>query len=71
MREDDRQEMTDPLWYDRVEPDVPPGLMLNAVAYLVLLVIAGIRIAISVYWLPDSFWCRVSRRLARHRAAGH
>ncbi|MCJ2086309.1 hypothetical protein MKK88_09925 [Methylobacterium sp. E-005] len=69
MNEDDPEKLVDPLWYDRVEPDVPPGALLNAAAYMLLLVMAGFRIAISVYWLPDTLWSRTIRRIARYRAA--
>ena len=69
MTENDRQEKSDPLWYDRAEPDLPPGLGLTVAAYLLLLLMAGVRLAISVYWLPDALWCRTLRYIQRRRTA--
>ncbi|SDO26647.1 hypothetical protein SAMN05216360_11817 [Methylobacterium phyllostachyos] len=69
MNKDKPDSSFDPIWYDRIEPDVRPGPALNAAAYLLLLLIAGFRIAVSVYGLPDRLWCRTSAGIARHRAA--
>ncbi|GLS73224.1 hypothetical protein GCM10007890_52390 [Methylobacterium tardum] len=71
MNEDDSHGLLDPLWYDRAEPDEPPGLFLNAAAYLFLLLMTGFRVGVHVYWLPDQLWCWASDRIRRNLTAGH
>ncbi|XYD07585.1 hypothetical protein R1A27_21095 [Methylobacterium sp. NMS12] len=40
---------TDPLWYDRTESGTPPGPVLEALAWLFLLVIAGCAALVWLY----------------------
>jgi hypothetical protein len=68
LNEDDHHGHFDPLWYDRVEPDAPPGLLLNAAAYVFLMLLAGIAGAAWLYWIPDRVWCWASERIQRRRA---
>jgi hypothetical protein len=68
--EDDYHGRFDPLWYDRVEPDLPPGLLLNLAAYLFLMLMAAVVVGAHVYWMPDRLWCWVSRRIQSSRAVG-
>ncbi len=67
MYEDDPERHTDPLWYDRAEPDEPPGLTLEIVAHLALLVMTMCRTVIWLYWLPERLWSQVTGWVERHR----
>lgn len=69
MDKDEPDAIFDPLWYDRVDPEEEPGPALNAAAHLLLLLIAGFRIAVSIYWLPETLCRRSFRLIARYRAA--
>jgi hypothetical protein len=69
LNEDDPQGHFDPLWYDWVEPDAPPGPLLNAAACVMLLLLAGFTMAVRVYWFPDKLWCWASSRIERHLTA--
>lgn len=71
MNENDPQRSFDPLWYDRAEPDAPTGLLLNASACLLLLLMVCLTVAVRVYWFPDRLWRRVSSRIERHLRAGN
>ncbi|MBL7406529.1 hypothetical protein INQ30_29905, partial [Escherichia coli] len=44
---------TDPLWYDRTESGAPPGPILEALAWLFLLAIAGCAGLVWLYGMPD------------------
>jgi hypothetical protein len=66
LNEDEPQGLLDPLWYDRVEPDAPPGPFLMAAAYLLLWLICGFRVGIHIYWLPDKLWVWTSDCIRRH-----
>ncbi|CAM3082157.1 hypothetical protein JHFBIEKO_4052 [Methylobacterium mesophilicum] len=55
----------DPIWYDRAEPEVLPGLLLNGLAYLVLLVLAGMAGVMRLYRLPDALWCSTADQIRR------
>ena len=70
LDEDDPHGTFDPLWYDRSEPDTPPGLILNAAAYVFLWLVAGFMMAARLYWLPDRLWCWVIGYVARRRQTG-
>ncbi|KNY19073.1 hypothetical protein AKJ13_29815 [Methylobacterium sp. ARG-1] len=63
MDENDPHWDADPLWYDRAEADTPPGRVVEGLAYLVLLVLAGVAWGARVYRLPDALWCRAMDRL--------
>ena len=65
MDENDPHWDVDPLWYDRVEPDTAPGRVLDGLAYLILLMLAGIAAGLRLYRLPDRLWCRAADRLNR------
>jgi hypothetical protein len=66
LDENDPHGDADPLWYDRSEAEVPPGRVLEGVAYLVLLVLAGGAWCARAYRLPDVIWCRAADRLRPH-----
>ncbi|TXN63151.1 hypothetical protein FV228_18360 [Methylobacterium sp. WL18] len=66
MDENDPHWDADPLWYDRAEPEAAPSLGLEGLAYLVLLLLAGMACGVWVYRLPDVLWCRAVDRIA-HR----
>ncbi|SFM75278.1 hypothetical protein [Methylobacterium pseudosasicola] len=68
MDENDPHWDADPLWYDRAEPDVAPSLVLEGLAYLVLLLLAGMACGVRVYRLPDALWCRAAAWLTRWTA---
>ena len=70
MHENDPHRDADPLWYDRTESDQPPGLILNGLAYLFLLAMAGFATAVQFYWLPDRAWRLASRWIKRRGTAG-
>jgi hypothetical protein len=55
LDENDPHEDADPLWYDRseAEAEVAPGRVLEGLAYLVLLVLAGVAWCARMYRLPD------------------
>ncbi|MCJ2122878.1 hypothetical protein, partial [Methylobacterium sp. J-077] len=53
-------------WYDRAEPEAAPSLVLEGLAYLVLLLLAGMACGVRVYRLPDRLWCQAVDRIA-HR----
>ena len=71
MNENDPHGLFDPLWYDRSEPDTPPGFILNAAAYVFLWLVAGFMLVARFYGLPDRLWCRVTNHIERRRQAGH
>jgi hypothetical protein len=54
---------TDPLWYDRTESGAPPGPILEALAWLFLLAIAGCAGLVWLYGMPDRLWRAAARRL--------
>ncbi|TXM99655.1 hypothetical protein FV242_24785 [Methylobacterium sp. WL64] len=60
MNENDPHWDADPLWYDRAEPEALPGRLLNGLAYLVLLLLAGMAGVVRLYRLPDALWCRAA-----------
>ena len=68
LNENEPQRHTDPLWYDRAELDEPPGLILEMVAYIALIVLAVCVTIIRVYRLPDWLWCRAWDRIERQWA---
>ncbi|XYD06967.1 hypothetical protein R1A27_17515 [Methylobacterium sp. NMS12] len=59
----------DPIWYDRIEVDAPPGLILDLIAHVFVLIMAGLGAARTLYWLPTQLWRRASHRIL-HRRAG-
>ncbi|ACB26526.1 hypothetical protein ABID82_003878 [Methylobacterium sp. PvP062] len=59
----------DPIWYDRIEVDEPPGLILDLLAHVFVAIMAGIGAARTLYWLPTQLWCRASRWVLHRRAA--
>jgi hypothetical protein len=59
----------DPLWYDRAEPGPPPSPLLEGLAWLFLLVLAGCVVLLWTYRLPDHLWCAAAARIRRRRAA--
>jgi hypothetical protein len=65
LDENDPHWDADPLWYDRAEPEAPPGVLLDGLAYLVLLLLAGLACGVRVYRLPDRLWCKTAAWLAR------
>ncbi len=65
LNHNEPQRHTDPIWYDRAEPDEPPGLILETLAHIALIVLAGWVTAVRVYRLPDWLWCRVWDRIER------
>lgn len=69
LDDNDPRRYDDPLWYDRAEADEPPGLMLNAVAYLFLLLLAACAIVVKLYWLPNRLWCGIAGWIERRRVA--
>ena len=69
LDENDPRRYDDPIWYDRADADEPPGLMLNAVAYLFLVLLAGCAIAVKLYWLPNALWCRIAGWVERRWVA--
>ncbi|MEE7450452.1 hypothetical protein MRF4_23075 [Methylobacterium radiotolerans] len=69
MDENDPPWDTDPLWYDRTESGTPPGPILEALAWLFLLAIAGCAGLVWFYWLPDGLWRAAARRLLRGNPA--
>lgn len=69
LDDNDPRRYDDPIWYDRVEADEPPGLILNAVAYLFLLLLAAGAVTVQVYWLPNILWCRTAGWIERRRVA--
>jgi hypothetical protein len=69
LDDNDPRRYDDPLWYDRAEADEPPGLMLNAVAYLFLLLLAACAMVVKLYWLPNRLWCRIAGWIQRRRVA--
>lgn len=70
LEEGDPNGGSDPLWYDCVEVDTPPGLVLNTAAYLFLWAVAGLMLLPRLYWLPDRLWCRVASHVQRRREMG-
>ncbi|TXM93083.1 hypothetical protein FV227_27260 [Methylobacterium sp. WL119] len=60
----------DPLWYDRAEPDEPPGLWLHALAGVFWVLASSINVAKSVYRMPDRVWQRGTGWIARRMATG-
>ncbi|WP_419829221.1 hypothetical protein [Methylobacterium sp.] len=68
MDENDPHWDADPLWYDRAEPEALPGRLLNGLAYLVLLLLAGMAGVMRLYRLPDALWCRAAAWHARRTA---
>ncbi|MDP4006787.1 hypothetical protein [Methylobacterium sp. NEAU K] len=70
MDENDPHGHDDPLWYDRVGPDAAPGVILEALAYAVLLLMAGAVTALRLYRLPDALWCRAAAWIRRRPTAG-
>ncbi|WCS25005.1 hypothetical protein LOK46_28435 [Methylobacterium sp. NMS14P] len=60
---------TDPLWYDRTESGTPPGPILEALAWLFLLAIAGCAALVWLYGTPDRLWRVAERRLMRRDPA--
>lgn len=68
LYEDDPERHTDPLWYDRAEPDEPPGLALEIVALLALLVMTMCRAVTWLYWLPEGLWSQVTGWVERRRS---
>ncbi|MGT2480328.1 hypothetical protein ACU4GR_19090 [Methylobacterium oryzae CBMB20] len=69
MDENDPPWDTDPLWYDRTESGTPPGPILEALAWLFLLAIAGCAGLVWLYGLPDGLWRAAARRLLRGNPA--
>ncbi|MCJ2133759.1 hypothetical protein MKK69_06700 [Methylobacterium sp. J-026] len=67
MDDNDPRRYDDPIWYDRAEVDEPPGPILNAVAYLFLLLLAACAIAVQLYWLPNTLWCQIAGWIERRR----
>ncbi|MFC6026867.1 hypothetical protein ACLBXJ_26065 [Methylobacterium mesophilicum] len=65
MDDNDPHWDADPIWYDRAEPEVLPGLLLNGLAYLVLLVLAGMAGVMRLYRLPDALWCSTADQIRR------
>jgi len=65
LDENDPHWDADPLWYDRAEPEAPPGVLLDGLAYLVLLLLAGLACGVRVYRLPDRLWCKTAAWLTR------
>lgn len=63
----DPRQHDDPIWYDRVEPDEPPGPILQGLALSFLLLKAGLEVAVSLFWLPTTLWCGVSGWIATAR----
>lgn len=67
MDENDPAWDTDPLWYDRTESGPKPGFILEALAWLFLLTIAGcLALVLALVWLyrlPDRLWQAATRRL--------
>jgi hypothetical protein len=43
--------------------------MLNAVAYLFLLLLAACAMVVKLYWLPNRLWCRIAGWIQRRRVA--
>jgi hypothetical protein len=48
----------DPLWYDRAEPDEPPGLWLHASAGVFWVLASSLTVVRFVYRMPDRVWQR-------------
>ncbi|MEE7491281.1 hypothetical protein [Methylobacterium oryzae] len=69
MDENDPPWDTDPLWYDRTESGTPPGPILEALAWLFLLAIAGCAGLVWLYGLPNGLWRAAARRLLRGNPA--
>lgn len=67
LDDNDPRRYDDPIWYDRVEADEAPGLVLNAVAYLFLLLLAACAVVVQLYWLPNTLWCRTADWIKRRR----
>ena len=65
LDENDPHWDADPLWYDRAEPEALPGRLLNGLAYLVLLLLAGMAGVVRLYRLPDALWCRAADQIRR------
>ena len=70
MNENDPHRDSDPLWYDRAEPDEAPGPVLGAFATLYGLAAVGCATALRIYGLPDRLWLATARRLARSGVTG-
>ncbi|WP_457104836.1 hypothetical protein [Methylobacterium sp. P5_C11] len=69
MDENDPPWDADPLWYDRTEYGPPPGPVLEVMAWLFLLMIAGCAGLVWLYGLPDRLWRAATRRILRRRPA--
>lgn len=69
LDDNDPRRYDDPLWYDQAEADEPPSLILNAVAYLFLLLLAACAVAVKLYWLPNTLWCGIAGWIERRRIA--
>lgn len=60
LHENDPLWHADPLWYDRAEPDDPPGIILHAAAYLFSWIFAFWALAMRIYWFPEHLWVRLN-----------
>ncbi|MEE7502851.1 hypothetical protein [Methylobacterium mesophilicum] len=69
MAEHDPCRHEDPIWYDRIEPDEPPGWILDLLARAYVLIGAGLGVAGALYWLPTRLWCQCSHLILRCRSA--
>lgn len=69
MDENELYRYNDPLWYDRVGADEPPGFILDAAAHLVLLLLASFVALLKIYWYPDRLWFWTLSRIKQYQAA--
>lgn len=67
MTERDPYRHEDPIWYDRIEADEPPGVILDLLAHAFVQIMAALGAVRALYWLPTRLWCRAARSILRDR----